>query len=103
MTTQIDQILKRLAELVTASGQDPALAANLENHARKLEMAAPGSAGRVQELGTIRSLYSMGMGGWMDVVLQDKNGVLPIHDEFDDLCEKLFEAVSAEMKSGGRP
>ena len=72
MATQIDQILMRLAELATASGQCPDLAVSLENHARKLEMPAPGSEGRVQELGTIRSLYSMGMGGWMDVVLQDK-------------------------------
>lgn len=93
----IGYVLLRLAELLRAA-DEPEKSHTFETLAVNLRSAPIGSAERSHELLVIRSLYSMGMGGLMDVVLQDERGVLPSHDEFSRLRHELFELVTAELK-----
>ncbi|MGN9774625.1 DUF6966 domain-containing protein [Micromonospora sp. H33] len=85
------KILREMSALAAVAPFGESVSQHLADLAVRLEQAD--GASRVAVLRDIRALYRGGMGSFQDLVLQDRNGVLPEHPAFDRLRHQLYEEV----------
>lgn len=86
---RVRKILREMSALAAVAPFGESVSQHLADLAVRLEQAD--GASRV--LRDIRALYRGGMGSFQDLVLQDRNGVLPEHPAFDRLRHQLYEEV----------
>ena len=88
---RLTKILAALEGLLTP--REPAWAKSMARLRGRLEEGEPAA----EVARDVLPLYSTGMGGWNDVVLQDARGVLPEQKDLDHLRSALFEAARAAL------
>ena len=88
--TDVAGLLRRLQELLVTGGE-PRWAQSLGGLAAAAE-GATDDADRRAVVTQVLGLYG-GMGSFSDVVLQDRDGVLPEQQELQQLRTRLFEAA----------
>jgi hypothetical protein len=93
----VERLLRRLVALLDSAGE-PAWRTTLQNLLLEAE-AAQGDDGRYQHLlRRILGLYTTGMGGFVDVVLQANGHVLPEQNEFEMVRRRLFDVALERLR-----
>lgn len=90
-SVRVRRILREMSALAAATPSEGSVSEHLADLALRLEQTD--GASRVAVLRDILALYRGGMGSFQDLILQDRNGVLPEHVPFDQLRRQLYEEV----------